>query len=159
MSASIRFGFIDWLQRISNQIAKHLMQKLRRPQMKTDAIAHYSNALVIGINHATGEGQRDNAVGLTRFCNQINEFNRHVIVNDIPPFAANSDLASGLFVSISHQKNLLKNQNISIGRNYATDSQSLSSVGPQAPAHTADDKGRSAEEFADRPTEQGGGDD
>ncbi|WP_435658109.1 DUF2312 domain-containing protein [Brucella pituitosa] len=34
-----------------------------------------------------------------------------------------------------------------------------SSVDPQAPAHTADDKGRSAEEFADRPTEQGGGDD
>lgn len=28
-----------------------------------------------------------------------------------------------------------------------------------APAHTADDKGRSAEECADRPTEQGGGDD
>ena len=36
---------------------------------------------------------------------------------------------------------------------------SLSSAASQAPAHTADDKGRSAEEFADRPTEQGGGDD
>ncbi|KAB0573400.1 DUF2312 domain-containing protein [Brucella pituitosa] len=68
--------------------------------------------------------------------------------------------AAGLISEESHQENIRLSDGIAqkFGAGVINEDPN-SSVDPQAPAHTADDKSRSAEEFADRPTEQGGGDD
>ena len=158
MTPSIRLGFIGLCQSLSDKIRKSISKLLRENEVHSQARAHMSFRLVYPVSNGGGEGQCDNAVRLSVLNEKVGNNNGNAQVDNLHVDLSNSEnLAAFNRNVITHNSPLLKNRDASIGRNFATRSQSLSSVS-QAP-RAADDKGRSAEERADRPTEQGGGDD
>ncbi len=158
MTPSVRLGFIGLCQSFSDKIRKSISKLLREHEVHPQARAYMSFRLVYPVSNGGGEGQGNNAVRLAVFNEKVGNNNGNTRVDNLHVDIANSENLAALNRNVvTHNSPLLKNRNASIGRNYAAHSQLHSSVS-QAP-RAADDKGRSAEERADRPTEQGGGDD
>jgi hypothetical protein len=116
-------------QSLSDKIRKSISKLLRENEVHPQARAYMSFRLVYPVSNGGGEGQGNNAVRLSVLNEKVGNNNWNAQVDNLHVDLSNSENFTAFNRNVvTHNSPLLKNQNASIGRNYATRSQSLSSA-------------------------------
>lgn len=100
----VRLRFIDWLERIRDHAAKHLVEKLRAHEAHSYPGFGLGDSGGVRVHDRGGEAKVDNAVYASRLGEQVNEYGGLVGVSYLPSLGAGYEFAPGFNHDlISHQ--------------------------------------------------------
>lgn len=109
---SIRLRLIDGLQRVADQVSKHLMQELRRSKVHPHAGSNLRNGIVIGVGNGRCERQADDAISMASLGQKVNELDGSTVIPNFITIASNRQSAAAA------NNHLISHQKSPIGKNY-----------------------------------------
>lgn len=103
MKRSIRFGLVDWLDRVCDQVAEKLVNLLCGPETHSKTSGHLCEGLVPGVPNCAPEGYGNHPHVLTSLHQQINECYRPAVIADFHEFVpAGQPIPAGNLHFVNH---------------------------------------------------------